>query len=325
MTAQASRLPALQIRRLSYALGAKVRGVDLTRHLDDATVAAIRAAWLEHLLLCFPGQNLTNAQLLAFAERFGELEAIRPDEIVRRDAEGGSPSIDILSNRPLNGQPWDGFKNGDTWHTDKSFTLYPTSATIIACKEIPEVGGDTMFANAYLAYETLSPTFQGIIDGLWAIHEVPARRESGNTATAHPLVRVHPETGRKALYLGASGYRLHEIVGLTLNESRPLLDFLSAHATTIEFTYRHRWSVDDVVMWDNRALQHVALCDYDLRNDHRHLIRTAVKGERSGYHVTGPEGSKRPVDGIPRFTPALLERLASAAARNVSASAGSNA
>src|SRR6185437_9877397 len=99
------------------------------------------------------------------------------------------------------GRPWDGFKNGDYWHTDKSFTLQPTSATLISCKEIPEAGGDTMFANTYMAYDALSTAMQGIIDTLEVVHDVPLRRDSGNIATVQPLVRVHPETGRKALYV----------------------------------------------------------------------------------------------------------------------------
>ena len=194
-------MAGLQVRRISYALGAEVRGVDLRKALDRETVAAIRNAWLEHLLLCFPEQEVSNAELTAFAHNFGELETIRKDEVVRRDAgETGPTHIDLLSNKPIDGKPWDGFKNGEYWHTDKSFTLQPTSATLIACKEIAPVGGDTMFANTYLAYEMLSPAMQRIAESLEVIHDVPLRRDAGNIATVQPLVRVHPETNRKVCF-----------------------------------------------------------------------------------------------------------------------------
>ena len=293
----------LKIRRLAYALGAEVRGVDLAGPLDDSTVAEIRAAWLEHLLLCFPGQNLERDELFAFAKRFGE-----PQKGPKANMDPDNPFLTFLTEKPVQGKPWYGYKGGQNWHTDQSFTTQPTSGTFLSCKEIPPVGGDTMFANTYLAYETLSPAMRNVVERLSAIHDGTVLRPRYHGAnvreqrtaseieqsikeraaayppTVQPVVRIHPETKRKALYLGDRG--VSRFVGMTEDESSPLLTFLGRHAVRYEFTYRHRWTASDLVMWDNRCMLHIALSDYDLGRDARFMIRCAVAGEASGHHYT---------------------------------------
>jgi taurine dioxygenase len=289
-------------RRLGYALGAEVTGVDLRKQLDDQTIAEIRRTWLDNLVLCFPGQNLDENELLAFAKRFGDLE------FVKRRLHPETPHISLNSNKPVNGMPWDGRKSGPNWHSDDSYTTRPTAASFLLCKETPEIGGDTMFANMYMAHESLSPTMQDLAAQLSAIHdaatrprftgtqvadqrsaEAVRREESAHVAinppAVQPVVRIHPETRRKALFVGE---RVRRFVGMTEEESRPLLEMFNRHAVAYEFTYRHRWTVNDLIMWDNRCLLHVALCDYDLRNDIRHMLRCAVVGEQSG-HTYSPD------------------------------------
>jgi taurine dioxygenase len=273
----------LRVRRIAYALGAEVRGVDLKRALDDDAIAEIRQAWLEHLVLCFPGQDLSYHEVLAFARRFGE-----PGRVGKAIPLSDSPYITFVTEKPVNGRPWDGVKGGEVWHTDKSYTPHPSAGSFLHCKEIPEAGGDTMFANQYMAYETLSPTMREIIDRLSAIHDASLRlRKFGDVkrpedAPEHPVVRVHDETGRKALYIG---HFVRQIVGMTEEESRPLLDFLKEHAVRYEFTYRHRWTVNDLLMWDNRCMLHLALFDYDLQHDPRFMVKCEVLGPKSGSLV----------------------------------------
>jgi taurine dioxygenase len=272
----------LTIDRIGFALGARVTGVDLSRRLDSGTVAALRAAWLEHQALVFPGQDLDARRFLDVARCFGELETIRA---AGRDPE--LPNIGYITNLPGLGRdpaarPGGLFKNGEEWHSDENYTTRPTSATFLLAKQLPPVGGDTMFANQYLAYETLSPRLQQIVDELEVVQSIPKRStppDPDERPAVHPMVRVHPETGRRALFLGA---RAEQIVGMTVEESAPLLDYLNRHAVRYEFCYRHRWTLGDLVMWDNRCLLHIALRDYDHDNEPRHLFRAACVGEESG-------------------------------------------
>jgi taurine dioxygenase len=252
---------------------------------DEGVVERIRALLLEHLMLCFPGQHLDGDALIRFASQLSGIECADED-VSRLTAKGP-----MLSGR------WDGYKDGHNWHTDKSFTSTPTVATLLSCIATPVVGGDTMFANMYMAYDALSSTMKTILQGLSGLHvrelplravyartgdsdpvrdcirEAEARHALQSEAAGHPLVLTHPETGRRALFLGS---RVQIIVGMTETESRPLLGFLQEHATSYEFTYRHRWSVGDVVLWDNRCLQHIALCDYDVEKSERLMIRCVL-------------------------------------------------
>ena len=266
--------------------------MDLRLPIDAATVAEIRKAWLEHLVLCFPDQELDMHELSAFAAHFGTLEYEPNSHYTAPEAR----HVTILTNKTVNGRAWDGYKPGHNWHTDESHSTQPTAASFLLAKEIPPVGGDTMFANQYMAYETLSPAMQTLLEPLWAIH-VPfiryrgqsgdgARKQAasaaGRRSAAQPVVRLHDETFRKALYLGQ---RVQQFGGMTEEESRPLVDWLNEHCTRYEFTYRHRWSRNDLIMWDNRCLLHIALSDYDLGREIRHMLRVAIAGEPCGHWV----------------------------------------
>jgi taurine dioxygenase len=271
----------LRIDRMAHALGAKVTGVDLREPLDDATFKSIKSASLEHLLLCFPKQNLTREQMIAFAARFGVVDD--NSSVKHRDPK--NPYVTMISSKPFEGKPWEGFKNGENWHTDRSFKVGPTSYTLLHAQELPPVGGNTLFANQYMSYNGLSPKLRAFVDDLSAIHlqqrKAAAMMAVQFPAVIHPLARPHPETKRRALYLGE---HVRGFVDMTEDESRPFLDFLSAHAIREEYCYRHVWNVRDLVMWDNRCLMHVAVKDYDMKPGAppRHLWKVSIQGEVTG-------------------------------------------
>jgi len=258
------------VRRLGGVLGAAIEGLDLAGPIDEATMAALRAAFFEHLVLVFPGQgHLSYAQHIAFAERWGAL----------KDMPGGwigdnKALIEIASRGGVGGGVGRGGEahetasvaRTDVWHSDLSFEAEPPMGSLLLAREIPEAGGDTMFANQYLAYETLSPAMRAMLDPLGAVHSGEGlwRLKGLDPALAprsvHPIVRTHPESGRKALFVNAVWTK--EIAGMTPAESAPLLNFLYAHASEPNFTFRHRWSAGDLLMWDNRCVQHYAVRDY---------------------------------------------------------------
>ena len=178
---------------------------------------------------------------------------------------------------------------GRLWHSDLCHSLTPAMGSLLRCLERPDVGGDTMFANMYMAYDTLSDGMKKLLEGLHGIHTrsrkfdtLSAERAAflaRQRPVAQPAVRVHPETGRKTLYLGE---KVKQFAGLTPEESAPLLSFLNKHAVKPEFVYRHQWRKHDIVMWDNRCTMHLALGDFDM-NQIRHMERTTIKGTPSGY------------------------------------------
>lgn len=279
----------IQVEPLAAALGAEVSGVDLAAPLSDEQVAAIRAAWLQHLVLLFRGQRLTHEQHVAFSRRFGALD---DHGDIWRFRHPTVHEILPVDNPVMNGrrQPV-----GRQWHSDLATTQRPALGSILRSEVIPPVGGDTMFCNMYRALETLSPTLQRVLEGLHGVHDVfVARHNRGRDPAemaderrkrppiAHPMVRVHPETGRKSLYVGEM--TTASIHGMTVDESAPLLQYLFAHATRPELTFRHRWRPHDVLMWDNRCVNHLALDDYDLEVP-RVMYRTTILGERSGFVV----------------------------------------
>ena len=265
---------AIEVRRLGHALGAQVTGLDLRSTLGDGEVAAIRRALLDHTLLCFPGANLSLAELVAFCGRFCELDdfAWKPENT--RFNLVDYPNVQLLANKPVE------VKNqtvrpvmADEWHSDNCYMERPASLIFLNATAIPETGGDTLFADMHLAYETLSPAFRRLVDALEVVHDgsiaVDFQRQSSEAQAArreryppiiHPLVRVHPETRRPSLYIGN---RIRKFVGMTEEESHPLRDFLNRHATRYEFTYRHRWTLHDLLMWYNPSLLHYAAQDYD--------------------------------------------------------------
>jgi taurine dioxygenase len=284
---------AFNLRKLSYALGAEVRGVDLSKPMSEAEFGEIYRAFLSHGILLFRDQEITREQHIDFSRRFGELDR---HDALPRDRHPDYPEILLVTNEPKpDGSPSDSRYTGRQWHSDMSFTQIPSLGSLLRGLTIPEVGGDTVFANMYLAYETLSDGMKALIADLHGIHMSGTRKinsaESGvpraeeqkrlNPPIAQPVVRVHPETGRKALYLGEKVKRFD---GMTEDESRPLIDYLNKHATRFEFIYRHQWRKNDIVAWDNRCTMHLALGDFD-ETQRRHMERTTVLGTPSGYVV----------------------------------------
>jgi len=279
----------LQIRPLSYSLGSEIIGVDLSSSLDDASFNQIYAAFLEHYLLLFRGQRLTREQHIAFSRRFGEVyindEAYGAVQAKRITGE----HPEIILRKPVPGKPYK-----PNWHSDLSSMLKPAQASLLRAVEVPEVGGDTMFANMYLAYDTLSEGMKKLIDGLYGVHIGGDRSRIDNSTperaaetrrlntVAHPIVRVHPETGRKALCISE---KVKFLAGMTREESAPLIKFLIEHATRPQLVYRHQWTNDDLLVWDNRCTLHNALDDYD-HTKVRHLERTTVRGTPSGHLYT---------------------------------------
>ncbi|MBM3358132.1 MAG: TauD/TfdA family dioxygenase [Betaproteobacteria bacterium] len=286
---------ALNLRKLSHALGAEVCGLDVSKPMSEAGFGEIYQAFLRYNILLFRDQNITREQHIEFSRRFGELDR---HDALPRDRHPRHPEILMVTNEPKpDGAPSDTKYTGRQWHSDMSFTLVPSLGSLLRCLSVPEVGGDTMFANMYLAYETLSDGMKRLIAGLHGIH-LSGTRKIANTETgvpraeeqrrinppvAQPVVRVHPETGRKALYIGEKVKRFE---GMTEEESKPLIDYLVAHATRPEFVYRHRWRKDDVMVWDNRCTMHLALGDFD-ETQLRHMERTTVLGTPSGRVAQG--------------------------------------
>ena len=256
-----------EIRKIGEALGAEVSGVDLSQPIAAETFARIRAAWLEHMVLRFRGQKLTDSQLLAFSRQFGELDPPGPNPLGRPFLPD-HPEMNVISNIKEGGVPIGGLGDGEAiWHADMTYIERPPMAAILYAIEIPPAGGDTYWANMVLAYETLPAELKARIEGREAVHD--ATYNSAGTlrkgykqvidprtapGARHPLVRMHPESGRRCLFLGRR--RNSYIVGLELHESERLLDELWRHATQPQFTMRQQWRVGDVMVWDNRCTLH---------------------------------------------------------------------
>jgi taurine dioxygenase len=257
----------MQVEKLAPALGAEVSGVDLSQPIAPQLCAQIRAAWLEHMVLRFRGQKLTDPQLLAFSRNFGELDAPGPNPLGRPFLPD-HPEMNVISNIKEGGVPIGGLGDGEAiWHADMTYVERPPMAAILYAIEIPPAGGDTYWANMVLAYEALPAALKRRVEGLEAVHDATynsagAMRKGYNEVTdprtapgaRHRLVRMHPETGRRSLFLGRR--RNSYIVGLELEESERLLDELWRHATQPQFTFRQQWRVGDVMVWDNRCTLH---------------------------------------------------------------------
>lgn len=281
----------LELRPLGHALGAEVMGVDLTAVLESTVIDAIRQAWNDHHVLLFRGQRLGPDALVAFAKRFGELDRHDATPSYRLESH---PEILQITNREIGGKPSGTRNTGRNWHSDYSYTGHPAAASMLYCTEKPEVGGDTMFSNMARAYELLSDKMKRIVDDLDAVYDIGLAAGIGqgepekvaamlriNPPIAHPAVRVHPDSGKRALYVSERVSHFH---GMTAAESRPLIDFLCQFATQPENVYRHQWQPDDLVMWDNRTTMHVALADFDT-SQIRHMLRATLLGEASGFVV----------------------------------------
>jgi taurine dioxygenase len=274
------RSAAIGIHPVAGALGAEVSGLELARPLDDATVAALRQAWLEHLVLFFRDQALSPAQFLAFARRFGE-------PIEYPFVRGLDDYPEII---PVLKLEHERVNFGGVWHSDTAYLDVPPMASMLVAREIPPFGGDTLFANMYLAYETLSDGMKRMLDGLVAVNSSAkadasrtredrmkdrAREAARDYVAAHPVVRRHPETGRRALYVNVA--HTVRFDGMTEEESAPLLAFLFQHQIRPEFTCRFRWRPGSIAFWDNRCAQHHAINDY--RGHRRLLHRVTLAGD----------------------------------------------
>jgi taurine dioxygenase len=286
---------SMKLRKLSYAMGVEVTGVDITRPLGDEDFSAIRKALFEHCILLFRGVPLTRAQYSAFGQRFGQVRMDQPGNLP------DFPEIKALVAKPKKEGKLLANFNGSDWHSDMSYTPTPIIITMLKAVQLPEVGGDTQFSNLYLAYETLSPGMKKMLEGVEAIHmeqeseldhsspEALAASRKAKT-TAHKLVVTHPETGRKLLYIGD---KVRMLAGMTMEESEPLLGYLRMHAQRPQYVYRHVWQKDDIVVWDQRATNHNAIGDYDRRNELRHLDKITLRSPvPTGRPYEDPTGAR---------------------------------
>lgn len=278
----------IEIVPCSAAIGAEIRGVDLA-NIDEATFEAIHRAWLEHLILLFRGQRLSDGGLVAFSRRFGELDIAPPNENGQVGVEG-YPEVLILSNVLENGKPIGALGNAEAvWHTDMNYIDEPPTGSVLCALEVPPSGGDTGFSNMYRAYDSLPAALRERLGGMRIKHDsstnsggflrhgaAPVSDVASCPGALHPIVRTHPETGRKALYLGRRGYAY--IMGLPVEESEDLLDEIWAHATRPELAWHHQWRTGDVVMWDNRCAMHRR--DSFDQETRRVMHRTQIKGDR---------------------------------------------
>ncbi len=276
------------VRPLSRALGAEIQGLDLRRPPSPETAAALRQAWADHLILLFRGQELNHEEHVAFTRTFGDLD--RHDAIPTFRHSDHPEILPVTNFEESTGKR---LAVGRQWHSDLSTTTRPAKGSLLRCCVTPSVGGDTMFCNMYRAWETLSPTMQAFLDGLWALHDMAVARETvarrtpeelaairrRNPPVLQPVARVHDVTGRKALYV--SEMTTVTLEGMTPEECGSLLRFLYAHAVRPENVYRHRWQPGDMVLWDNRCAMHIALADYD-QDERRVMYRTTLLGEPSG-------------------------------------------
>ena len=283
---------SFELRRAAGAFGAKIVGIDLAKTIDDEVIADIRQALLDHQGIFFHDQQFTPEQHLAFGRRFGTLQV---HDFV--EAMAGYP--EILEVRK---EPKEKHNFGGGWHTDVSYLERPSLGSVLYALDVPEYGGDTLFANQYLAYEALSDGMKRLLEGLTAIHS--ARRPYGPDAERahnygptsmrfhfseraqaeieHPVVRTHLETGKKTLYVNRTfTIRFKD---MTEAESAPLLNYLCDHAVRLEFTCRFRWRPGAIAFWDNRCVQHNAINDY--HGQRRVMHRVTIEGERP--NLTAP-------------------------------------
>ena len=267
------------IHPLTGGLGAEISGVDLSHEMDERVYATVHRAALDHGVIYFRDQVITPAQQMAYAKRWGHVH-LHP----HMPCLQGHPGIIEIVKKETDTTVF-----GANWHTDQMFTPTPARYTILYAKQVPPVGGDTLFANLTLAYDTLSDGMKAMIANLrtYNIYDKKKKRPAAMTPTdidtpaepcEHPLVRTHPETGRKALYLCHIGIT-QKIIGMSEEESRPLLLYLMQHATKPEFTCRLRWRVGSIAMWDNRRALHYPVNDY---HGHRRVMhRITIEGERT--------------------------------------------
>ena len=293
LTATIDRPTGLTVRPLTGTLGAEVRGVDLRRRLDDATVAELRALWLGYKVLFFPEQSLSPEEQVALARRFG---AVTPAHPVVPGALADVPEILVLDSRRMRASreyaPTEARSREAGWHTDVTFMPTPPAGSILSAQVVPDAGGDTLWADTQAAYERLDAPVRRLVDGLTAVHD--GRQAFAGFLAAgravrwegvvyrdlapveHPVVRTHPETLRPSLFVNPQ-FTSH-IAGLPARDGAALLDLLFARMTVPEVTVRHRWRAGDVAFWDNRATMHYATLDYG--DADRVMHRVTLRGDR---------------------------------------------
>jgi taurine dioxygenase len=277
----------ISVNKIAGALGAEISGVDLSKsNLDDEVIGEIRQALVENCVIFFRSQNLTPDQHLSFGRRFGELQ-------IHDFVEGMEDNEAILEVR----KEGDELRNfGGGWHSDVSYLEKPALGSVLYAREVPAYGGDTMFANQYLAYESLSDGMKAMLGQMRAMHSArksyglyaPRAADKGKRSmnirftqeahaeVDHPVVRTHVESGRKCLYVhGGFTTRFQD---MTEEESAPLLDYLYQHAVRPQFTCRFRWEKGSIAFWDNRCVQHNAINDY--HGQRRVMHRVTIEGER---------------------------------------------
>ncbi len=277
------------VKKSGAACGAEIV-IDLARDIDDETFREIERAFHDNVMVVFRGQQLSNARHVEFSRRFGELEI----HIVKKYLFPGFPEILLISNiRDERGEYIGLADAGFTWHTDTSYRCRPSRCSLLYAKEVPHRDGrplgDTVFTNTIAAHEALPEAIKKRIDGLRAIHRYSARRRVADSPRpkltreqlaetpdiAHPIVRTHPYTGRKSLYVTAG--ECTGIEGMPEDEGVDLIAELDAHCVRPEFLYRHKWQAGDLLMWDNATSMHLAICDYALP-ERRLMHRTTVIG-----------------------------------------------
>jgi taurine dioxygenase len=296
LSATSGALENMRVRPLTEAIGAEINGIDVSAPLEDADIKAINDLLLEHLVLVIRDQDLSPPAQIAFAKRWGKLVRRIATDFLHPEY----PDVLVLSNRKVGGkfvgatQAYAGF----TWHQDLTYAECPSLGSMLHALEVPEEGGDTAWSNQYLAYETLPEDVRNKIDTLKAIHIRDRRKnpragisdlEKGEFThdidkyfdipvpdSVHPMVRTHPETGRRALFV--SPRFTVAIEGMDDSEAQPLLDYLFEHQKKPEFIYRHKWRLGDLVFWDNRSTIHLA-CGGIVPPGIRHLHRTSIAGD----------------------------------------------
>ena len=272
----------LDVRPLSPTIGAEIHGIDCAADLDDNVIAAVRAVWLERLVVFFPDQRLDDETQIAFAERFGE------------PTEGHPVEAQVVERKEIHSIE-SGKDRTDFWHTDITFMKRPAMASMLRSVIVPEAGGDTMWADTRAAYESLAPPLQRLCDELSAFHFEPYYAQAvaeghGNVwegkkltkllPATHPVVSVHPETGRKNLYVNPKF--TVRITDMPEKQSDGLLRLLYDHMASPQFVVRYHWKPDTLAFWDNRATMHFGIFDYEGRR--RVMHRATLRGDRP----TGP-------------------------------------
>ena len=281
----------MQIVPSPDVIGAEIRDVDLAQPLSGADFRQIEAAFNRHAVICFPEQRWSEPQMIAFARSFGEVEKI----FLTHYAHPQYPEIMYVSNIKVDGRDIGHADAGRVWHTDMSYTARPPRATMLYALEIPvdpvdsgKVLGDTLFSSAADAYDALPQAMQKRIAELRAIHQVAGRRARTGTgqhdqalrkaqpAVVHPVVRTHPHTGRKCLYVNKG--ECEGIEGMPQDEALALIDALAEHTIHARFHHTHRWRMHDLLMWDNCSVQHLASLDYQWPQHRRLMHRITVDG-----------------------------------------------